>query len=356
MVIHTPDQVTTSWLTRVLRNSGDLIRGEVTAVKPLIEAGNWSSNARLCLTYSPDSSGKCPASVFLKSVQTDSSSEDYFDDSEVRYYLNDYVDVTDAPLLRCYDSAYDRNCYHLLLEDVSKTHQPSVLVTPTLKYGQSLAESVAVLHSQYWATRHSVSMPTAIQVQRYVDVAKPGLKYVLDDPNFKLEPRWSDVLNRFFAIHPQRLVARLRMETGFTLVHGDLNGFNILVPKASEGRIYLIDRQPFEWSLTTWLGVSDLAFALISDWTPEQRRECEHAILQHYHRKLKELGIVDYSWDQLWQDYQLCLVMGVYNAVEFCKKGIDEAMRGRWQSLLTRSLAALEESEELSDMCLRTKR
>jgi len=63
----------------------------------------------------------------------------------------------------------------------------------------------------------------------------------------------------------------------------------------------------------------------------------------HYHQALQALGVTDYGWDQLWYDYQLCVVMGIYNAIEFCKNGVDEAMRGRWQSLLGRSIAALED-------------
>ena len=45
---------------------------------------------------------------------------------------------------------------------------------------------------------------------------------------------------------------------GFTIVHGDINPGNILYP-VDPGKVYFLDRQPFPWSLTTWLGVSDLS-------------------------------------------------------------------------------------------------
>ncbi|NNF06560.1 MAG: hypothetical protein HKN21_07350 [Candidatus Eisenbacteria bacterium] len=345
-VIQSIEDVTPRWLTKVLRESGELADGEVCEVSARSGSGNWSSNARLELRYASGSKGACPKSMFLKLVSTDATMEDHFDDSEVRYYRSDYTGLADAPLLKCFHAAYQPGSYHVLLEDVSETHQPAAFVSPTLAYGKKLAEATAVLHSHYWATLRSIAMPTEAQVLRYIDVAKPGLKNVLEDPKSTLKPHWPELLRRFFVEHPQKLLTRLQFPNGFSRVHGDLNGFNILVPKGREGSIYLIDRQPFEWSLRTWLGVSDLAFPLISDWTPEERREHELEILQCYHEKLRQLGIEDYAWEDVWGDYKLCSAMGIYNAIEFCKHGIDEDMRDRWFSLLTRSIATLEDAGE----------
>ncbi len=337
------EEVTAAWLTGVLRQSGALVEGQVVGFQALTGTSNWSSNARLQLSYSPQSSGPCPATVFLKLVQTSQGGEDCFGDSEVRYYLEDYVDWPRAPLLKCYDGAYEAGRYHLLLEDVSQTHQPSVHVPPTLEYGCALARALAVLHVRWWFSRREIPMVTAAQVQRYVSVARPGLAHVLDDPDGVLDGRQAEVLRQFFLSHPHQMVERLKEPNGFALVHGDLNGFNILVPYEQGGPLYLIDRQPFEWSLTTWLGVGDLAFVLISDWSVEARRSCEQEILRAYHQALVEEGVEGYSWTQLWEDYRLCLPMGIYCAVEFCKHGVDEPMRARWMSLLDRSLAVLEE-------------
>jgi hypothetical protein len=56
-------------------------------------------------------------------------------------------------------------------------------------------------------------------------------------------------------------------------VHGDLNPGNLLWPRQGVEPVYLIDRQPFDWSLQRWLGVSDLARLMIIPWAPELRRE-----------------------------------------------------------------------------------
>ncbi len=70
--------------------------------------------------------------------------------------------------------------------------------------------------------------------------------------------RPADVLHLMCSRHCALMCTRALDTTGFTLVHGDVNPGNILAPRTGNGRVYLADRQPFDWSLTTWLGVSDL--------------------------------------------------------------------------------------------------
>jgi thiamine kinase-like enzyme len=128
------------------------------------------------------------------------------------------------------------------------------------------------------------------------------------------------------------------------LVHGDVNPGNILAPRAEPGRIYLIDRQPFDWSLIAWLGVSDLAYLLCSFWPEETRRRFELPILRHYHAALAARGVAGYSWERLWDDYRLCAVQSVYVAVEWCVLAEDrERMRWLWTLELRRAMAAFAE-------------
>ena len=62
---------------------------------------------------------------------------------------------------------------------------------------------------------------------------------------------------------------------------------------------------PFDWSLTSWLGVYDLAYAIVLDWPSNIRRALEMPILRHYHNTLIDRGVVDYSWDQLYDGLSL---------------------------------------------------
>ncbi len=85
---------------------------------------------------------------------------------------------------------------------------------------------------------------------------------------------------------------RTRDGAGFTLVHGDVNPGNVLTPISGAGPVYLIDRQPFDWSLTTWLGASDIAYMIVHRWDTELRRELELPVLRHYHAALERRGVV----------------------------------------------------------------
>ena len=118
-VIASAEQATPEWLTGALSTSGALSAGKVIAVERHNGDGNWSTNARLRPRYSADAAGERPTSLFLKMVRTDLDDDESFSDSEVRYYTRDYVDVPDAPLVRCHDAAHSTadQAYHLLLDE-----------------------------------------------------------------------------------------------------------------------------------------------------------------------------------------------------------------------------------------------
>ncbi len=153
-VITNLEQVTTEWLAAVLTHSGALTQGSVTSVTIDTGRGNWSTSGSLQLEYSQDAQGERPSRLFIKMVDADTGDGEFFGASEVDYYLRDYVDVPDAPLLRCYDGCYAATIhrYHLLLEDVSASHTIACDKPPTLAYGLALAEAFAILHARWWGT------------------------------------------------------------------------------------------------------------------------------------------------------------------------------------------------------------
>ena len=311
------EQVTAEWLTAVLRRSGALTQGAVVAFEAESGRGNWSTSGSLQLHYSPDALGERPSSLFLKMVNADTGDGEFFGPSEVDYYLRDYVDVPDAPLLRCYDGRYAAaiHRYHLLLEDVSASHTTACDKPPTLEYGQALAEAFAILHSRWWGaarlTAANAPLHDAAHIYRWVAVGEPGAAHIIGQLSHELAPHWPAAIRDIFARHPQAMIRRSLDADGFTLFHGDAGCYNIMAPREGERPIYLIDRQPFDWSLTTWLGVYDLAYAVALGWDVASRRQWERSILRHYHETLRQRGVQSYSWARLWDDYRLCLAMGV---------------------------------------------
>ena len=348
MVITHIDQVTPEWLTFVLARSAALTHGAVAMFDVDKGRGNWSKNAILKLRYVDGSQGTLPPRLFLKMVEVDLRDES-FGPSEVTYYTPDYLGLTGAPLVHCYDALYseEKHCYHVLLDDLSETHVEAAVKTPTLEYGLALAEGLAVMHARWWgATRLSelgATQHSARHIQHFVDIAEPGAGHILKHFSAELKPHWPDTVRALYAKYPKALIKRTQNVNGFTLIHGDVGYNNILVPRDGNQPIYILDRQPFDWSLTIWLGVYDLAYALVLDWEVEARRQLEIAILRHYHENLIKNGVTGYPWERLYDDYRLSVAMGVYIATEYCRGGINQRRIPVWLPMLRRSLTACDD-------------
>ncbi len=348
-VITRLEQVSPHWLTDVLSRSGALTRGAVASFELDEGSGNWSSNARLVVNYTAEAQGGRPQRLFLKMVNTELGDDEFFGPSEVNYYTRDYVDVPAVPLLRCYDAHYSEELrrYHILLDDVSQTHVNASKKEPTLAYGLALAEGLAALHARWWGGERLAEADAPIHdaghIRKFVTIAEPGVDHILRRFVSELQPHWPDILRELFARHPQAIIERTKERNGFTLIHGDTGEQNILTPRQGDRPIYLIDRQPFDWSLTTWLGAYDLAYAMVLDWPVELRRQWEMPVLERYHARLVAQGVQGYSWQRLVDDYRLCVAMGVYVAVEYCRGGINERWISAWLTMFQRSLTACDD-------------
>ena len=347
-VITSLDQVTTGWLTTVLSKSDALTSGAVAAFEVDRGRGNWSTNASLSVRYVAGSQGSLPERLFLKLVDADLDDE-FFGPSEVTYYTRDYIGVEDAPLVRCYDAVFsaERLRYHILLDNLSETHITAANKAPTLEYGLALAEGLAAMHAHRWGAARLAEAEAPIHpaghIQRFVDIAEPGVGHILNRFSADLEPHWPETMWTLYAKHPPAIIERAQDDNGFTLIHGDAGPYNILAPRQGDRPIYIIDRQPFDWSLTTWLGVYDLAYAVVLDWEVEDRRRWEMPVLRHYHRQLIEKGITGYPWERLFDDYRLCAAMGVYIATEYCRGGVNEPALPYWLPRLKRALTACDD-------------
>lgn len=347
-VLTSPQQVTVAWLNHVLGRSGALTAGAVETFDLETGESNLSISVRLRLRYSPQARGDRPEHLFLKLVNMDQT-EESLSPAEVAYYARHYGGLAGAPLVRCYDTAYsaEQRCYHLLLDDLSASHVEAWAKTPTLAYGLVLAEALACLHAHRWGTERIAAaghtIPGEAEIKRFVALGRPGVAPIIGAFADQMSPHWPDVLRELFDRHPRAMLSRTSDETGFTLIHGDLNGGNVLVPRDGDRPLYILDPQPFDWSLNAWLGVYDLANAIVPRWDVAIRRRYEMPLLRRYHEQLAARGIGNYSWARLLEDYRLSAAMCVYVATEWCRDGIDWEWQHVWLPMLQRSLTACDD-------------
>jgi hypothetical protein len=343
-VLGDPGELDLPWLEGALTRSGALARGGVEAVEVEGGEGSWSRHARLRVRYAPGSAGALPPTLFLKLCEGEQ-----FGPSEVRYYGRDYAGLRDGPVVRCHDAAYRHapRAYHLLLDDVSATHADTWEreVTPTLAHG--VAEALAALHAHRWGAARLAEVgerPAGrAELERYVRHVRAGLDPLLAIAGDALDAEARAALPALFEQHPPRMLARAGEGDDQCLVHGDVNPGNVLAPREDgAGRVLLVDRQPFAWSLTTWLGASDLAYLMCTFWPVAARRAHEDRVLRAYHAALAARGVRGYGLERLREDYRLCVPQSAYVAVEWCVQEEDrERMRWLWTVQLERALTAM---------------
>ena len=119
----------------------------------------------------------------------------------------------------------------------------------------------------------------------------------------------------------------------------DLNPTNVLTPRTADCPVYFLDRQPFEWSLTYGVAVSDLAYFMIPWWPEQARHECEHTVLRHWY---ESLGMPDYSWNEAQADWRLSVEQCLNVPLAWCSKAATlDNMRWLWEVQFSRVRNAL---------------
>ncbi len=335
------DEITPTWLTDILREGGYLTRGTVLEMQTRAQTSNWASNATLRLRYSADALGEKPTKLFIKLCNPGLGT---FGDSEIVYYTLVAPELDDPPLPHCYHSAYDKEQgnYHLVLQDVSETHAPDI--TPTWELAVSTITALAQLHAGWWNHPKLSSVgefPTRKKIEKYVAHADKGLTLMLEEVGAKLPKEWLNLIDKIFKTHREKMIERARDTKTWTFIHGDLNPGNILSPIGTVDKIYLIDHQPFDSSLTIWLGVSDLSYMMVHWWETDMRRAWEQPLLENYHQHLLRLGVRDYSFNQLWTDYRLCAMQSLYVPASWCVHPAQgKEMKWLWEAQLKKTMTA----------------
>jgi hypothetical protein len=306
-------EVDAAWLSQVLG-------APVVALRVESGHGNWSRQFAIAATL---------AGGGIRALRLKVCRGDTFGRSEVDYYTRDYVDMPAAPLVRCFDARFEAGVgYHLLLEDLSATHADRRDAVPTLAHGLAVAEALGRMHRHHWQTR---SAPDEAALDRYFAAIRPGLGPIERETGVALGPG--------FDRQEQAMRQRWRQPQGMSLLHGDLNPTNILTPCGAQAPVLFIDRQPFDWSLTYGLAVSDLALFMLPWWPVELRAACEEPVLRCWHAAL---GRADYSWAQAQADWRLAVEQCMHIPIEWCSSEASRVdMRWLWTQQLERVRSAL---------------
>ncbi|WP_411891152.1 phosphotransferase [Yoonia sp. SDW83-1] len=348
-------EISQSWLERVLHDGLQLPAFELQP----IDANN-SSTARLNFADDPPTE-RVPRTCIFKLCPPGHT---FLGASEVHYYNRDYLGLADAPIPQCYHALWNNLAtsqsigqgYVLFLEDLGNDYNDHKLIKPDAEHAAALGRALGKLHAHHWGLHADPegSHDLASDFARFITHVSKGLEPIFDELGDTLDASSRARLIKVFDADGGRMLQRAVAGNGLTLVHGDPNPTNVLTSTSRiKGRppLYLIDRQPFEWSLRLWLGASDLVYAAVPFWREEDRRSLQKSLLLNYHQELLANGVLTYSLADLQEDWRICACIAAFTAIEW---GSDPSsikeMKWLWEAQLRRALILLEDCDAGADL------
>ena len=342
-----PEPCTPAWATAVLRASGALVHGEVTAVKSELLGAFNSRTSKLALEYSADAPSDMPSRLILKrNNQKAWGIEAGYE--EVKFYthiasLPDHPPVT----VPCFAAAFDAQSgeSYILLKDLSDTHHPPISREAQIRLDtnvlsdvdvSTVIDSLAQLHAYWW--NHPYLKTDTFEVgywwrnaerfERYIDKRQPAWENLIThEADWFPEDLHVMYTHLFEGLHGhwlRYLKPRFHNQHNLTLLHGDAYFANFLCPKMPGcGLTYLIDWQSPSFDI----GAYDLVNLFATFWTSEYRQEYqrEKTWLAHYHKALQYYGVNDYTYDDLLLDYRTGLIFWVLMPIQDCSDGAGKA-------------------------------
>jgi thiamine kinase-like enzyme len=357
-VITEPKALTPEFLTSILHRNGVAHNTKVSTVRIVLQKElSISTVCRLGISYERPADESCPRSLFLKLPRVlgeDVNISVADDHAEVGFYRDVGPVAACPPLVRCYDAAYSEGSSHILLDDLTESHeQPDEEQAPSEEMSRLAIKALGRAHRSWWHSRADLSAANEDVSMKNI----PGWSRRFHDERNRFDDKWllkfsanlevsvarfteaarltakqKDVYRRMVK-NADRIWGRLTRIDHVTVTHGDTHWWNFLYPKDTRTHsVHLID-----WHL--WhidLGARDLAFLLALGGFAEPRPELEENLLRLYH---ETLGIPDYSWEMLIEDYRWSTIRNLNIPVIFWSQGKPYT---EWQTALRRAWGAYD--------------
>jgi hypothetical protein len=301
-------EITPEWITAALGKAGiDAKVSSLTAKK--FGTGQVGESVRFTLTYDGDANG-APATVVGKFPSQDPESRatgvnfgNYV--REVNFYrqLASTALVTTPKVL--FTDVNEETCdFVLLMEDLAPAVQGDQMRGVTLEQAALSVDQAARLAASHWGEDHWDQVPWLHGVAAAPAAAGPDLMRQL----------WLGFRDRYGARIPAECIRigekltlnfdrfRLGYEGPRGLTHNDFRPDNMMYGTAEGGYpVAVVDWQ----SLGYGCCMADVSYFLAGALSPADRKANEHELLKGYHARLTQLGVRDYPFEKMMQDYAL---------------------------------------------------
>ena len=314
-----PEEITAQWFTAALRSTGTIDTAVVKSfrMEPIgVEQGFSGSLFRFTLDYVGREQTD-PASLIAKFVPPDPVQREALKESNIRetHFYRDFAAGRPLPTADCYysDVDLDTGTSILLLQDLSGMRTVEFLDGCTVQDAERTVRALAQIHAVWWDNPELETLPwllsmKALPYQEWWEQYPQAIQSLL--PDYRIPASFFEVGQRFSA-NMSAIMDRLE-GAPFTLIHRDIHVDNILFGEDSSAHpVILVDWQ----AAGRGLGISDVAYFLISSLPIQHRRQAEDALVHTYHDVLVESGIQNYGFDQCWSDYAFSAVAKLFISV-----------------------------------------
>ncbi len=340
-VVSRADQVTPTWLTKVLQDAG--FSGVVNTVSwQRIGAGQVGENARFTL----DVEGDMPTTVVGKFPSSDPLSKEMGVGRstyarEVFFYTTIAASIhTQTPLV--YATEFDPVSHEfvILMEDLAPGVQVDQMSECSVDQAALALEQLAKLQGPRWGDAQLSQYPLLDN-----SAAAAGMPAVFEAVHQGFEARYGErlttqelqVIARFGELQP----AYHSPERAQTLIHIDYRVDNMIF--GGPHPLTVIDWQ----SISLGCALNDASYFMGTSLSPQRRATQEQDLLKHYLAVLHSYD-VDLTWDECWRLYRRYAAAGLAMAV-MASMLVGETDRGNdmFMTMATRSIAMCDELDSL---------
>lgn len=311
----TVDELTSEWLTQVLRESEAIERSRVVSYASKIvgaETGQSGVLYRLDLVFDVQEN-RAPLSIIAKYSASEPAKRAHVkrgNSVETSFYKNISKDFgIDVPHM--YFGAMDEDTAEcvLLLEDLGHLRAVDQDDDCSTEDALALLDGISRVHANHWS-----GTPGFDQISNYLPNPGTGTmtREMVEknlDPFIEMVgdslPDGIERLARKLAPKISRVV-EMAYEPPITLIHGDLKLINMFFDDsvAESPRAVVYDWQ----AVRTAKAALDVGYFVSSNFSTTARRRIEQQLFQSYHLSLVDLGVKNYSLDELMYDVRLTLL------------------------------------------------
>lgn len=209
-----------------------------------------------------------------------------------------------VPQVYCCETSSNGSEFVLLMADLSPAVQGDQIRGCDLAEATLAVEALAGLHGPRWCdpawlTFDGVTMPKAdADIARgmgqlassALDATLAGLGDRISIQDRSTLTESAHLVEQWLGINPDR----------FCLLHGDYRLDNLLF-NPERAAVTVVDWQ----TITVGLPARDLAYFLGTSMDTPLRKESESQLVSAYHRRLRDIGVEDYTAAQCWSDYRI---------------------------------------------------